>query len=91
MGSDTQKNVKPISTLGIPVQVFIIFMVQNKKDFTVTDAITELDKLHKINLSFHRMKQILDDLVLSENLMRDIKPNGMKNKITTFYTFNKIL
>lgn len=86
-----EENVKTISALGIPVQIFILFMVKNKKDFTVADVIKEFESMHKILLPEPRTRKILNDLVLSNNLTLEMKPNGLKNKKTAFYTFKKLL
>ncbi|MES3019386.1 MAG: hypothetical protein V4721_16485 [Bacteroidota bacterium] len=88
---ENEKQVKTVTALSIPVQVFILFMVQNKKDFTVADAITEFETMHKILLPEARMRQILNELVLSDNLTMDMKANGLKNKRTAFYTFKKLI
>lgn len=84
-------HIKTISALGIPVQIFILFLVKNKKNFTVTDVIIEFQLLYKINLPEPRTRKILNDLVSSDNLIMEMKPNGMKNKKTAFYTFNKLI
>lgn len=90
MENNNGTETKIISQLGIPVQIFILYLVQNKKSFTVNGTIAEFEKAHKIVLNYSRMKQILDDLVLSDNLTVEFKGNGSKNKKTAFYTFKKI-
>lgn len=82
---------KIISALAIPVQVFVLFMVQNKRDFTVQDAINDFEKMHHMVLPEAKMRKILNDLVLCNNLNLEKRPNGMKNKETSFYTFKKLI
>lgn len=82
--------IKTLTAFEIPVEIFIIFLVQNKKGFTVQDVIIEFKELHKVEITYNRMKQILDQFVESEKLDRDKKPAGSKNKDTMYYTFKKL-
>lgn len=80
-----------LTALNIPLQIFIIFLVRNQSNFTVTDIQKQFEEKHKIVLVYSRVKQILDDLCLSGNLNKEVKPFGKKNKETSFYTFKKLM
>jgi hypothetical protein len=80
-----------LSSLGVPVEVFIIFLVRNKTEFTVSDMCREFESKYKIDIKYNRMNQILNDFVESGKIAKTIKPNGSKGKPTAYYTFIKIM
>lgn len=90
MANDNGEKIT-LTALNIPLQIFILFLAHNQKQFTVTEIGYEFTKLYKVELTFNRVKQILDDLCLSGNLTKEQKPNGTKNKSTWFYTFKKLM
>lgn len=82
--------IKCLTALQIPVEIFIIFLIQNKNNFTVIDVINMMENKHKVRLTFNRMNQILNDFVMAEKISKELKPNGKKGKPTYYYTFKKI-
>lgn len=88
--SHNGKEIKTLTALEIPVEIFILFLVKNKKDFSVQDVITEFNALHKVELTHSRVKQILEEFTRSGKLTSNKLPSGTKNKTTTYYSFNKL-
>lgn len=79
--------IRFLTALQIPVEIFIIFLVKNKTNFTVNQVIEEFFTKHKIEITYNRMNQILNDFVDSGKLSKEIKPNGIKGKETSYYSF----
>lgn len=82
-----QKNI--ITASIVPVEVFILFITNMHQSFTITDLICLFETRHKIKLSFARMQQIANDLVLAGKI-KSRKELNKKNIQTTFYSFNTI-
>lgn len=78
-----------ITSLDLPVEVFILFMINNTQEFTVIDMIRLLRDKHKMVITYNRMNQILNDFTEWGKLRKDVK-EGRKGKPTAYYTFLKI-
>ncbi len=80
----------PLSSHEIPVEIILIFIVNNREEFTVVDIIHLVEHRYKIELTYNRVKQILNSFVQRGRLSKEVK-TGKKNKQTTFYTFQKLM
>lgn len=65
----------------------VLLMVMSMETFTVNIAIDEFLIRNKIELTFTRMNQILNDLVSDGLLKKEMITNGSKNKKIAHYTF----
>ena len=83
------KEIKTMTSREIPVEIFVLFLTNNLKEFTVTDLQREFDARYKIFLQEKRINQILTDFVESGKISFHIKKNG-RNKDTRYYKFLKL-
>lgn len=89
--SEKNYREKPVITsVVIPVEVFIIFQIYNDEKFTVNDLIRRFQNLHDITLNFDRMQKIANDLV-SAKKVRKRQDINKKNKLVNYYSFQTLV
>lgn len=81
--------VTPISSVMIPVEVFVLFLIRNDERFTICSLIDQFESRHRIRLKFARMQQIVNDLVITGKVKKTID-TGRTRKNVSFYSFNSI-
>lgn len=81
---------KIIAATAIPVEVFVIFLTAMHQAFTVSELIKIFYVRNKIELSFPRMQQISNDLVLAGKV-KTYQARNKKNNLVNYYLFNTIL
>lgn len=81
---------KLITSVDVPVEIFVYFLVNNNSEYTVNDLIKIMHEKHKMLLSYNRMNQILNAFTESGRLRKEVRETGRKGKSTAYYTFLKI-
>lgn len=81
--------VEPISSVVVPVEVFVIFIIRNNEKFTINAMVNIFYQRTRIKLRFERMQQIIEDLV-SAGKVAKTKGISKKNRPVAIYSFKKI-
>ncbi len=84
-----EKKYTWISAPVIPVKIFVLFLVDSNREWTARQVIREFEKKHRMTLSPERVRQVLNDLVRSENLVKEVRVNNFQQKCG-YYKFLKL-
>lgn len=86
-----QRDTIIISSCTVPVQIFIVFLVQKEQALSVDDVRERLLIEYKIELTWSRVNQVLNSLVESKNLEKKFDTKGTKKKQTAYYIFKQLI
>lgn len=83
------KEIRTMTSREIPVEIFVLFLTSNLKEFTVTDVQKQFLGKYNIELQEKRIREILQDFVGSGKICFTVKKND-RNKATRYYKFLKL-
>jgi len=79
----------PIQSFQIPVEIFVVFLENEKSEYCASQIRDLLNEKWKLSLYTQRVNQILTGLNDTGRLLRETRPRGNgHNSMTHFYRLN---